>query len=82
MVGTRRHVGGQPHYDLSVILSRYVDSRDEGTPGNRSATGVTSYDDDVARFFSPYAADESAIFMMALGKSKDKAAHQGKSIQD
>ena len=32
-------------------------------------TGLTFYDDEVARFFCPYAADESAIFMMALGKS-------------
>lgn len=33
------------------------------------ATGLTFYDDDVTRFFSPHAEGKSAIFLMALGKS-------------
>ena len=33
------------------------------------ATGLTFYDDDVTRFFSPHAAGMSAIFLMAVGKS-------------
>jgi len=37
------------------------------------ATGLTFYDDDVTRFFSPHAEGKSAIFLVALGKS---AKHQ------
>ena len=33
------------------------------------ATGLTFYDDDVSRFFSPHAEGKSAIFLVALGKS-------------
>ncbi len=33
------------------------------------ATGLTFYDDDVVRFFSPHAAGKSAIFLTALGHS-------------
>jgi SagB-type dehydrogenase family enzyme len=33
------------------------------------ATGLTFYDDDVAEFFSPHAADKNAIFHLAIGKS-------------
>ena len=33
------------------------------------ATGLTFYDDDVCRFFSPHADGKSAIFLMAVGKS-------------
>jgi len=33
------------------------------------ATGLTFYDDDVARFFSPHAQGKSAIFLVAVGKS-------------
>jgi hypothetical protein len=33
------------------------------------ATGLTFYDDDVVRFFSPHAADRSTIFLVAVGKS-------------
>jgi SagB-type dehydrogenase family enzyme len=33
------------------------------------ATGLTFYDDDVIKFFSPNAEDKSAIFHMAIGKS-------------
>jgi SagB-type dehydrogenase family enzyme len=37
------------------------------------ATGLTFYDDDVTRFFSPHAEGKSAIFLVALGMS---AKHQ------
>jgi SagB-type dehydrogenase family enzyme len=33
------------------------------------ATGLTFYDDDVTRFFSPHAQGKSAIFLVAVGKS-------------
>src|SRR5437899_4967749 len=33
------------------------------------ATGLTFYDDDVTRFFSPHAKGKSAIFLIAVGKS-------------
>jgi SagB-type dehydrogenase family enzyme len=33
------------------------------------ATGLTFFDDDVVRFFSPHARDKSAIFLLAFGKS-------------
>jgi SagB-type dehydrogenase family enzyme len=33
------------------------------------ATGLTFFDDDVTRFFSPHAAGKSAIFLVALGHS-------------
>jgi len=32
------------------------------------ATGLTFYDDDVTRFFSPHAEGKSAIFLVAVGK--------------
>ena len=34
-----------------------------------SATGLTFYDDDVIRFFSPHAEGKSAIFLVAVGNS-------------
>ncbi len=34
------------------------------------ATGLTFYDDDVIKFFSPHAAGKSAIFLMAVGRSR------------
>jgi SagB-type dehydrogenase family enzyme len=34
------------------------------------ATGLTFYDDDVVRFFSPHAAGRDAIFVTALGRSR------------
>jgi SagB-type dehydrogenase family enzyme len=37
------------------------------------ATGLTFYDDDVIKFFSPHAAGKSAIFLMCLGR-KQKAS--------
>src|SRR6266705_6382504 len=33
------------------------------------ATGLTFYDDEVTRFFSPHAPDKSAIFFVAVGRS-------------
>jgi hypothetical protein len=33
------------------------------------ATGLTFYDDDVIRFFSPHAEGKSAIFLVAVGNS-------------
>jgi SagB-type dehydrogenase family enzyme len=33
------------------------------------ATGLTFYDDDVVRFFSPHAEGKSTIFLVAVGKS-------------
>jgi hypothetical protein len=33
------------------------------------ATGLTFYDDDVVRFFSPHAEGKSAIFLVAIGHS-------------
>jgi SagB-type dehydrogenase family enzyme len=34
-----------------------------------SATGLTFYDDDVIRFFSPHAHDKSVIMLVAVGKN-------------
>ncbi|HXW93477.1 MAG TPA: SagB family peptide dehydrogenase [Terriglobales bacterium] len=39
------------------------------------ASGLTFYDDDVIRFFSPHARGKSAVFLVALGKS----AKQGRT---
>jgi SagB-type dehydrogenase family enzyme len=36
------------------------------------ATGLTFFDDDVIRFFSPHAKDKSAIFLLAIGKPMKK----------
>jgi nitroreductase len=33
------------------------------------ATGLTFYDDDVVKFFSPHAEGKDAIFVVALGKA-------------
>ncbi|HEX6505889.1 MAG TPA: SagB/ThcOx family dehydrogenase [Terriglobales bacterium] len=38
------------------------------------ATGLTFYDDDVVRFFSPHAESKSAIFLTALGRSQAQRA--------
>jgi SagB-type dehydrogenase family enzyme len=37
------------------------------------ATGLTFYDDDVTRFFSPHAEGKSAIMLVALGKSAKRS---------
>ena len=34
------------------------------------ATGLTFFDDDVTRFFSPHAKDKNAIFLVAVGKGR------------
>ena len=38
------------------------------------ATGLTFYDDDVIRFFSPHAENKSAIFLVAVGNSAKRQA--------
>jgi SagB-type dehydrogenase family enzyme len=38
------------------------------------ATGLTFYDDEVVRFFSPHSAGKSTIFLVALGKSAKRRA--------
>jgi len=38
------------------------------------ATGLTFYDDEVTRFFSPHAEGKSAIFLVAVGKSAKRSA--------
>jgi SagB-type dehydrogenase family enzyme len=38
------------------------------------ATGLTFYDDDVVRFFSPHAAGKSAIFLMVFGHPARRTA--------
>jgi SagB-type dehydrogenase family enzyme len=39
------------------------------------ATGLTFFDDDVIRFFSPHAKDKSAIFLLAIGKPLKRKPH-------
>jgi SagB-type dehydrogenase family enzyme len=41
------------------------------------ATGLTFYDDDVVRFFSPHAAGKDTIFVTALGRARRAAAASG-----
>ena len=71
--------------DLPVILERFGNrgyravQLEAGIIGGKlylgayalhlGATGLTFYDDEVVRFFSPHAAGKSAIFLVALGKS-------------
>jgi nitroreductase len=71
--------------DLRPILQRFGDrgyravQLEAGIIGGRlylaaysqrlGATGLTFYDDEVTRFFSPHPEGESAIFLVALGKS-------------
>jgi hypothetical protein len=38
------------------------------------ATGLTFYDDEVVRFFSPHDAGKSTIFLVALGRSAKQHA--------
>jgi SagB-type dehydrogenase family enzyme len=45
------------------------------------ATGLTFFDDDVTRFFSPHANDKSAIFLVALGKARS-ASTAARSLKD
>jgi hypothetical protein len=39
------------------------------------ASGLTFFDDDVTRFFSPHAEDKSVMFLVALGKAAKLPAH-------
>ncbi|MBI1894776.1 MAG: SagB/ThcOx family dehydrogenase [Candidatus Rokubacteria bacterium] len=71
--------------DLASILKRYgnrgyrLANLEAGIMGGRAylcayalglgASGLTFYDDDVARFFSPHAEGKDAIFVTALGHS-------------
>jgi SagB-type dehydrogenase family enzyme len=41
------------------------------------ATGLTFYDDEVTRFFSPHAAGKSAIFLVALGRTEKVSRRTG-----
>jgi hypothetical protein len=41
------------------------------------ASGLTFYDDDVVRFFSPHAAGKDAIFVTALGRARRAADPHG-----
>jgi SagB-type dehydrogenase family enzyme len=70
--------------DLARILERYGNrgyravQLEAGAIGGRmylaayaqrlGATGLTFFDDDVIKFFSPHAKDKSAIFLLAIGK--------------
>ena len=70
--------------DLKRILERYGNrgyravQLEAGAIGGRiylaayaqhlGATGLTFFDDDVTKFFSPHAKDKSAIFLLAVGK--------------
>jgi len=70
--------------DLERILERYGNrgyravQLEAGAIGGRiylaayaqhlGATGLTFFDDDVIKFFSPHAKDKSAIFLLAIGK--------------
>jgi SagB-type dehydrogenase family enzyme len=71
--------------DLDAILQRYGNrgyravQLEAGTVGGKlylaayalhlGATGLTFYDDEVVKFFSPHAAGKSAVFLVALGRS-------------
>jgi len=48
----------------------------QALPGRESlgATGLTFYDDDVTRFFSPHAEGKSAIFLVAVGHGVKRKA--------
>jgi nitroreductase len=39
------------------------------------ATGLTFFDDDVTRFFSPHAAGKSVMFLMAFGRPERRRTH-------
>jgi SagB-type dehydrogenase family enzyme len=72
--------------DLAPILARYGDrgyrlaNLEAGLLGGRmylaayaqglGASGLTFFDDDVVRFFSPHAAGKEALFVTALGRAR------------
>ena len=83
--------------DLKRILERYGNrgyravQLEAGAIGGRiylaayaqrlGATGLTFFDDDVIKFFSPHAKDKSAIFLLAIGKPLCLAsARNGESV--
>jgi hypothetical protein len=41
------------------------------------ASGLTFFDDDVTRFFTPHAVDKSVMFLVALGKAGKLASPRG-----
>jgi SagB-type dehydrogenase family enzyme len=71
--------------DLHAVLERYGNrgyraaQLEAGIMGGKlylsayaqhlGASGLTFFDDDVTRFFSPHAADKSVMFLVALGKA-------------
>jgi SagB-type dehydrogenase family enzyme len=71
--------------DLNHILKNYgnrgyrLAELEAGTIGGKiylgaysqglGASGLTFYDDDVIRFFSPHAKEKSVMFLIAIGKS-------------
>jgi SagB-type dehydrogenase family enzyme len=74
--------------DLNLILKRYGNrgyravQLEAGAIGGRiylaayaqhlGATGLTFFDDDVIDFFSPHAKENSAIFLLAIGKPRKR----------
>jgi hypothetical protein len=44
----------------------------------RGASGLTFYDDDATRFFSPHAAGKSPILMVAVGVPRSSIHHKQK----
>jgi SagB-type dehydrogenase family enzyme len=79
--------------DLEAVLARYGDrgyravNLAAGLLGGRmylaayalglGASGLTFYDDDVVRFFSPDARGKDAIFVTALGRARRAGRHRG-----
>ena len=84
--------------DLGPTLARYGDrgyravNLAAGLLGGRlylaayalglGASGLTFYDDDVVRFFSPDAAGKDAIFVVALGRSRRRDRRAGPTTID
>jgi SagB-type dehydrogenase family enzyme len=83
--------------DLKAILERYGNrgyrlvQMEAGISGGklylgayalgRGATGLTFFDDDVVRFFSPHAAGLEAIFVVAMGAPATSAAPVGRMVR-
>jgi SagB-type dehydrogenase family enzyme len=77
--------------DLQTVLARYGNrgyraaQLEAGITGGKlylssyaqrlGASGLTFFDDDVTRFFSPHAEDKSVMFLVALGKAAKLPAH-------
>ncbi len=45
-----------------------------------SATGLTFFDDDVTRFFSPHAADQSVMFLTAIGVTPNRTPAPSRDV--